>query len=101
MSRPNGSIYKVVISKKLAQWVEHLHEQVKNAGLGEQFVTALAAIYERLKKDPEEFGEPLYRLPALRLGVRTGAVFPLGVDYAVHEEKPVVFLKAVRLIAWT
>jgi hypothetical protein len=40
----------------------------------------------------------LYRLPALRLKVRHGAMGPLLIYFAVHEDKPLVFIKGVALL---
>jgi hypothetical protein len=45
------------------------------------------------------FGEPLYRLPALRLLVRHAMVAPLVVDYAVYEERPVVFIRGFKVLS--
>jgi len=62
-------------------------------------LTALRRIYERLEQDPDSIGEPLYRLPGLRMRVRTVVVAPLVVDYAVSEDRPLVFIKLVRLLS--
>jgi len=37
-------------------------------------------------------GEPLFRLPALRMRVRQVAIRPLYINYAVCEDHPLVFL---------
>ena len=39
-----------------------------------QVLTAIRTISQRLSHDPVEFGEPLYRLPALRLQIRHAVV---------------------------
>jgi hypothetical protein len=44
-------------------------------------------------------GEPIYRLPALRMQVRTIVVRPLVVDFVVCEDQPLVFLKVVSLLS--
>lgn len=46
--------------------------------------------------DPSEFGEPLYRLPALKIQVRTSIVPPLAIHFGVCEERPLVFIKGVQ-----
>lgn len=38
-------------------------------GNSERFIQALRALHDRLGKDPNGFGEPLYRLPALKMVV--------------------------------
>lgn len=62
------------------------------------FLAALRTIYERLQKDPMQFGEPLYTLPAMKLLVYQVVVGPVVVDYAVHQGKPLVFLRGVKLL---
>jgi hypothetical protein len=68
-------------------------------GRGHEFLIALKSITERLETDPTVLGEPAYRLAGLRLQVRTCVVRPLVVDFAVHEEQPVVFIKGVKLLS--
>jgi hypothetical protein len=68
-------------------------------GSGQRFLTALRAVVERLQRDPHAFGEPLYRLPALKLLVYHGVLAPLVVDYGVHEEQPLVFIRGVRVLS--
>ena len=48
--------------------------------------------------DPYDFGEPLYRLPALRMQIRHGAILPLFIDYGVCEDRPLVFIRGVTLL---
>ena len=59
---------------------------------------ALRHVYQRLQDDPYSLGEPLYRLPGLRMQVRTCIVPPLLVHFAVCEDQPHVFLKGVKLL---
>jgi hypothetical protein len=59
---------------------------------------AFRQIVERLQLDPTEFGEPCYRLSALRMQVRTVVVRPLAVDFAVCEDHPLVFIKGATLL---
>ncbi len=60
---------------------------------------AAREVYEHLRQEPSEYGEPLYRLPALHMQVRCVAVRPLYVDFAVCEDRPLVFIKAVKLLS--
>jgi hypothetical protein len=61
-------------------------------------MAAAREIGHRLKRDPDDFGEPLYRLPALRLQVRHAVSGPLLIYFAVHEDRPLVFIKQVLLL---
>lgn len=60
--------------------------------------SAFRQIVERLQLDPTEAGEPSYRLPALRIQVRTIVVRPLSLDFAVCEDRPLVFVKWATLL---
>lgn len=44
------------------------------------------------------FGEPEYRLPALKMQIRSGGVLPLIVHVGVCEDEPIVFIKKVTLL---
>jgi hypothetical protein len=92
-SAGDGHLYVVDCSGFVLQHLQQLQEQASEAGKGAGFLAAMAALYEHLRKDPMGFGEPLYRLPALELTVRVGVVLPLAVHFAVHDKKPVVFIK--------
>jgi hypothetical protein len=89
----NGQFFDVVCSQQVLDLLKEIQAKEIDNGKGEQFLEPLRAIYDRLRKDPENFGARLYRLPALRVVVYTAVVPPLGVQYAVHEEKPLVFIR--------
>jgi hypothetical protein len=76
--------------------VVELHRKAAEQGRGHIFLDALRGIYHWLRNDPEQFGEPLYRLPALQLVVYHAVASDLIVDYAVHRERRLVFLKGIR-----
>jgi hypothetical protein len=94
----NGGSYQVLSSASISKNVRRLYRQAKQEGRADAFVMAARQIGRRLMRTPLEFGEPLYRLPALRLQVRHGAIGPLLVYYAVHEDRPLVFMKSVSLL---
>jgi hypothetical protein len=68
--------YHVTLSGATRAALEQLHVQAKQLGTGQRFLAALREIGERLRTDPLNFGEPQYRLPALRLVVCHGIVAP-------------------------
>jgi len=100
MARQNGhgALYAVHAVGKVAKRIQQLQRRAERQGRGAQFLVALKHIYEQLQQDPNNIGEPLYRLSKLRLHVRTCSVRPLVVDFAVHDELPLVFLKGVWLL---
>jgi hypothetical protein len=97
-SANDGGRFEVHCSGFIAKTLKQLQRRAKAQGRGEEVLAAIRSIWRKLSDDPLEFGEPLYRLPALRLRVRHGAVGPLLLYFAVHEDKPLVFIKGVTLL---
>jgi hypothetical protein len=83
----------------IAEAIRELQRRASRQGRGEEFLQALRTVVDRLRHDPNEFGEPLYRLSALRMQVRAGTVRPLYVDFAVCEDRPLVFIRAIKLLS--
>jgi hypothetical protein len=79
--------------------VKKLHLQAFQNGRGQDFVASLRKIIEQLRTNPLDFGEPLYRLPTLQLAVRQGVIDPIIVNYGVHEEKDLVFIRGFKLLS--
>jgi hypothetical protein len=98
-SSPNGErSYRVGFSGLIRQELRKLLRQAVWEGRGPQFREALRTIFHRLTKDPKNLGEPLYRLTTLRLQVRQVALRPLVVDFAVHDDYRLAFIKTVALL---
>jgi hypothetical protein len=100
-SQGNGQprLYDVRLSEQIKERVKVLHAQIAARGEGKRFVAAFRQIVERLQKDPQEFGEPLFHLPALHLIVRQAVIAPLVVEYGLHEERPLVFIRDVKALS--
>ncbi len=99
MSGPNGAPeYKIIAAAAVTQRVKSLHLQAAALGFGEAFRDALIVVARSLVRDPRQFGDPLYRLPALKLTLFHRAVFPLAVDYGVHDKLPLVIVRGFRLM---
>jgi hypothetical protein len=79
--------------------LKELLARAADVGLDEEVFRAIKRIQHQLTHDPLGFGEPLYRLPNMKLEVRLGIVPPLAVQYAVHQEQPFVYLKVVTPLA--
>ena len=94
----DGGRYEVHSSGLIASRLKEIQKRAKAQGRGEAVLSAIRSMWHRLSLDPVEFGEPLYRLPALRLEVRHAAIDPLLVHFAVYEDKPLVFIKSVALL---
>src|SRR2546430_96280 len=98
-SSPNGDqLFQVEISAAIAEALRQLQHRASRESRGKVFLLALRKIVDRLRTDPARFGEPLYRLSALRLQIRCAVVRPLAVDFGVYEDRPLVFIKSVKLL---
>ena len=75
--------WEVHCSGIVAATIRRVQRQAKSEGRGEQAIRAMERIGWRLTMDPQHFGEPLYRLPALQMQVRHAVVRPLAVDFGV------------------
>ena len=94
----NGGGYHVHCSGVIFKTFQQIQKQAKGQSRGEQVLSAMRQIWQQLSYDPNDFGEPLYRLPALWLNVRHAAVGPLLIYFAVHDHMPLVFIKEVTLL---
>ena len=91
--------WEVHLSVAVAQSLHALQQEASQQGRGQDVIDAYRHVIERLRLNPTTVGEPLYRLPAMRMQVRTVVVRPLAVDFAVCEDRPLVFLKGFRLLS--
>src|SRR5437899_1655788 len=94
----NGGMYHVLSSDSVAKVFRRLYPQAKNEGRADAFMSAVHQIGHRLIRAPLELGEPMYRLPGMHLQVRQVAVGPLLIYFAVHDQRPLVFIKGAALI---
>jgi hypothetical protein len=94
-SRP----HVVRMSAQTRDSVLALHREALEAGTGQQFLVAFRRIVDRLRGDPRDFGEPLYRLAALHMVVRQAVILPLVVDFAVHEDQPLVLIRGFKVLS--
>jgi hypothetical protein len=95
----NGGSYGVHFSGAVRQSLLIIQHRPSEQGRGEAVLTAFRQAIRRLTQDPTNFGEPLYRLPALRMQIRSGVIGPLVIHFAVSEERPLVFIKGAELLA--
>ncbi len=94
----NGGPFEVHASGVILQAFKQVQGQASFQGRGAEVLRAIREMHHRLIHDPLGFGEPLYRLPALRMQIRSGVIGPLGVFFGVCEDRPLVFVKGVRLL---
>jgi hypothetical protein len=95
MSEANGSgrRFTVRCSEAVAKDLRHLQETASPSER-KRIAAAFRTILNQLRTDPNRLGEPLYRLAQMRMQVRTVAVAPLAITFAVCEDRPLVFIKS-------
>ena len=98
-SQSNGSPFKVIAPGTVRASLKQLQREAAERGIGPAALSAIKTIYNWLRYEPLAFGEPLFHLYKLKLQVRTGVIWPLAIDYAVHQVEPLVFIKGVRLLS--
>lgn len=76
MATPANGGYQVAYSGAVGEALLQLQRQAVERGQAKAFAAAFRRIVGSLRKAPSATGEPLYRLPNLRLQVRTVVVSP-------------------------
>jgi hypothetical protein len=94
----NGSGHAVEWPKLVMTHIRFLSSIAFRQGRARELLTALKRAYTELQLHPHELGEPLYRLPGMRLEVRCVVFRPLLIEYAVFDELPLVVVKGVQLL---
>lgn len=94
----NGERHEVHWSGAVVKIVRRLQRQAVREGRGDAFLAALKSIWRFLRRDPIHFGVPLFRLPAMRLQVRHGAVWPIIIYFAVNDDESLVFIRGIKLL---
>jgi hypothetical protein len=91
--------FEVHCSGAVTETIRRALREAAQQGRGQAMIAAFAEVLQRLRTDPFHTGEAAYRLPGLRMQVRSVAVRPLAVAFAVCEDRPLVFIKGVTLLS--
>jgi hypothetical protein len=94
----NGGPFEIHASALLVEAFRRIQRRATLEGRGLEVLEAIRYIRQRLSRDPSNFGEPLYRLPALRMQIHCGVVGPLAIHYGVCEDRPLVFIRGIQLL---
>ena len=90
--------FTVVCSGAIREEILRIHRRATQQGRGPAVTQAIRDLMQRLERDPFQVGEPAYRLPDLRLQMCLVIIHPLVVDFAIAEDRPLVFLKGISLL---
>jgi hypothetical protein len=75
--------------------IKKLGKQAVQKGLKPIYVNALKLILQKLQSNPQESGDPVYRLHKVGGLMYQGVFGPLFVQYAVFEQERIVLISRV------
>lgn len=90
--------YKVELLQPAQADVRRCLEEAQRLGVAPDYVATIWRIYEKLAAIPLTWGEQSRHYRAAKLVLRKMIYNRILVVYAVHEEKPIVFVKECRPI---
>jgi len=91
-------MYHVDLSGETHKRIKALYLKATRENRAEAYIAAFKEIVRRLEHDPDEFGEPLYRLPVLNILIRKAIIIPLAVEYSVSDNHHLVIIKGIKLM---
>jgi hypothetical protein len=94
----NGPPFRVSVSGALRQEIRRLAKAASSMGIKGEFVWSFTSILQRLRHDPLVFGEDRFGTKTLNFKCRVGAIKPVAVHFAVHEQLHIVFVLRVFLM---
>jgi len=77
---------------------KRLYHLALQQGRGQKFMAAFKTIRAHMISDPEEFGEPTFDLPHMKLVNYVAIVAPISVEYCVDKVRKIVYLRRIRLL---
>ena len=93
-----AKVYRVSQLGAAKQALARHYARAKIEGKGAELISALEHVYKRLRLDPHSFGEPKYRLHAMKMLVHLGIHDPLVVEFGIHDTEPLVMIRGVRYL---
>ncbi len=91
--------FRLIASDSIKESIRRLRSQAPQDGRFPAFREALKQIVEKLESLPLEAGEPVYPLHGMQLQLRTIVIRPIAVRYGVHQDRPLVVIQSVQLLA--
>lgn len=93
LANGNGRRFIVDCSEVVAKELRQLQEMASPSER-KKIAAAFRTILHKLQTDPNQVGEPLYRLAEMHMQVRIVIIAPLVITFGVVEDKPYVFIKS-------
>jgi hypothetical protein len=90
--------YRLTLVGNVREDIKRLAMEADLLGKKQAFLSALLAAEKRLERDPAEFGELRYSLANGVLQCHIGALRPVAVQFAIHEERRDVLVLKIQLL---
>jgi hypothetical protein len=90
--------YKVACAGRALQQLRACLDWAIASGRREPYVAAATAIQQKLATEPLSWGDPLFRLHQLGLVRCQGVAPPFLVNYAVDEQRRIVYVQDIQLL---
>jgi len=98
MEGPSEGLYRVVLSRRIREQLRRWGEQAAARGIESEYLDVLRTTSQRLTTAPLDWGDPLYRLPALNVQVYRGLTSIFYVYYAVDQANRIVYPSEFKLL---
>ncbi len=96
MNNPPPPPYKVELLQPAQAEITRCLQEAQRLGIAREYVATMQGIHEKLTTIPHTWGEPCRHYRAAKLVLRKMIQDRILVVYAVHEERPFVFVKEGR-----
>ena len=98
MNNPPAPHYKVEFLQPARADIKRCLRGARRLGITQEFIATIRSVHGNLATAPHTWGEPIHHYRAAKLIRRKTIHNRILVVYAVHEEKPVVFVQECRPI---
>jgi hypothetical protein len=90
--------YRISCSEAIKSELRKLHRRAARHGRGQEVLSALRILDERLTADALSWGDPHFRLHGMNLLVFNRIQQPLQIVYAVDEARRIAYVTNVRFV---
>jgi len=98
MTAAGNEPYRLTLVGEVREEIKRLGKAAASSGKKQSYLDAWLTIEDRLSSDPCEFGECSFHLLKGELRCHIGAIRPVAVRFAVHENNRDVFILKVFLL---
>ena len=96
MNTDPARLYRISFLQPARERIKRCAQAATGLGIAQEYAATLRVILDRLAREPAEWGDPYKRLHAAKLLIYKRLYNGLYVEYAVHEEARVVFVRDCR-----